>query len=81
MKTANKQGNKLSTPASHEDSSRLLSLSQTPNCWLWEVDNHGIYTYCSPTIIDILGYSPDEILGKTLWQNICGERSWQREHF
>jgi PAS domain S-box-containing protein len=70
MKTDNKQNKKSSSPASDENSSRFLSLGQTPNYWLWEVDAYGIYTYCSPTVFDILGYSPDEIIGKTLFDII-----------
>ena len=33
--------------------------------WMWEVDENGIYTYCSDDVINILGYSPKEIFGKT----------------
>jgi len=33
--------------------------------WIWEVNHKGIYTYCSERIKDFLGYSPQEILGKT----------------
>jgi PAS domain S-box-containing protein len=73
MKTDKKQSNNVSSHASDEDSSRFLSLAQTSNCWLWEVDTNGIYTYCSPTVFDILGYSPDEILGKPVFDIIVPE--------
>jgi PAS domain S-box-containing protein len=65
MKTDNIQSKNVSSPASDENSSRFLSLGLIPNYWLWEVDAHGIYTYCSPTVFEILGYFPEEILGKT----------------
>jgi len=32
---------------------------------IWEVDENAIYTYCSPKVKDILGYSPDQVLGRT----------------
>jgi PAS domain S-box-containing protein len=32
--------------------------------WIWEVDAKGMYTYASPIVKKILGYEPDEILGK-----------------
>ncbi len=32
--------------------------------FLWEVDAHGLYTYASPSVEKILGYSRDEIVGK-----------------
>jgi PAS domain S-box-containing protein len=34
---------------------------------IWEMDGHFIYTYCSPNIVSILGYAPEELLGKTLF--------------
>jgi PAS domain S-box-containing protein len=32
--------------------------------WIWEIDNDGLYTYSSPVVERILGYSPEEIIGK-----------------
>jgi len=32
--------------------------------WIWEVDADGTYTYSSPMVEKILGYRPEEILGK-----------------
>jgi PAS domain S-box-containing protein len=32
--------------------------------WIWEVDAQGIYTYSSPVVENILGYEPEEILGR-----------------
>ena len=32
--------------------------------WIWEVDNEGKYTYSSPVVKDILGYSVAEVLKK-----------------
>ena len=33
--------------------------------WIWEVDAQGVYTYCSEKVEDVLGYSPEEIVGQT----------------
>ena len=33
--------------------------------WIWEVDAQGRYTFASDKVFDILGYKPEEILGKT----------------
>ncbi len=33
--------------------------------WIWEVDEDGRYTYASAAVYQILGYRPDEVLGKT----------------
>jgi PAS domain S-box-containing protein len=44
---------------------RFRSLVETTTDWFWEVDENAVYTYSSPKIRDILGYEPEEILGKT----------------
>jgi PAS domain S-box-containing protein len=73
MKTDNIQSNNGSSPGSDENSSWFLSIGLIPNCWLWEVDAYGIYTYCSPAVFEILGYFPEEILGKTPFDIIVAE--------
>jgi PAS domain S-box-containing protein len=40
-------------------------LVESTSDWIWEVDAAGRYTYASPQIQEILGYSPEEVLGKT----------------
>jgi PAS domain S-box-containing protein len=32
--------------------------------WVWEVDAQGRYTYCSENVVGVLGYTPEEVLGK-----------------
>ncbi len=44
---------------------RYRSLLETSSDWVWEVDAHGQYTYASPQVRDILGYSPDEMIGRS----------------
>ncbi len=41
------------------------SLVETTSDWVWEVDANGVYTYASPKVRDLLGYEPEEILGRT----------------
>lgn len=41
------------------------NLVETVTDWVWEVDANGVYTYCSPRCLDLLGYRPEELLGKT----------------
>jgi PAS domain S-box-containing protein len=33
--------------------------------WTWEVDVAGVYTHVSPGVEDILGYKPEEVVGRT----------------
>ncbi|MCU7834550.1 MAG: PAS domain S-box protein [gamma proteobacterium symbiont of Taylorina sp.] len=44
---------------------RFRDMSEVSNDWMWEVDSQAHYTYVSSGIIKILGYEPQEILGKT----------------
>jgi len=43
---------------------RYQGLVETTSDWIWEVDENATYTYCSPKVKDILGYSPEQVLGK-----------------
>ena len=43
---------------------RFRQVVENANEWIWEVDPNGLYTYVSPIIERILGYKPEEILGK-----------------
>jgi PAS domain S-box-containing protein len=44
---------------------RFRDIAQSMADWIWEVDENGVYTFCSERVEEILGYSPDEILGQT----------------
>ena len=44
---------------------RFRSLVESTSDWIWQVNQQSQYTYVSPKIKEILGYSPEEILGKT----------------
>jgi PAS domain S-box-containing protein len=44
---------------------KFRSLVESTSDWVWEVDKTGAYTYSSPKIRGLLGYEPEEILGKT----------------
>lgn len=44
---------------------RFRELVESLTDWIWEVDEKGVYTYAGPQVRTILGYAPEEILGKT----------------
>lgn len=44
---------------------RFRNLVESTNDWLWEIDGAGHYTYVSPQVRSILGYEPDEVIGRT----------------
>ncbi|MGK2907508.1 MAG: sensor histidine kinase [Desulfuromonadales bacterium] len=50
----------------HEQSRRRFQdLVETVNDWVWEVNQDGVYTYASPRVKNLLGYEPEEVIGKT----------------
>jgi two-component system sensor histidine kinase/response regulator len=53
------------TAALQENEARFRNLVETTSDWIWEVDENGVYTYASPKICDILGYLPEDVIGKT----------------
>ncbi|MCP5064176.1 MAG: PAS domain S-box protein, partial [Ignavibacteriae bacterium] len=44
---------------------RFRDVAQSMSDWIWEVDIDGKYTYCAGQVEEILGYSPNELIGKT----------------
>lgn len=43
---------------------RFRKVAEMAGEWLWEQSPQGRYTYCSAAVFDILGYRPEEMLGK-----------------
>ena len=56
---------KQTEEALRESKERFRNLTEVTSDWIWEVDNNGFYTYVSPKIQDMLGYEPEEVIGKT----------------
>ena len=48
-----------------EVTDRYKNLVETSFDWVWEVDADGRYTYASGRVRDLLGYEPEEIVGRT----------------
>jgi len=44
---------------------RFRLMVETTSDWVWEVDRNGVYTYASPKIRDLLGYEPEEVIGRS----------------
>lgn len=44
---------------------RFKNLVETSSDWVWEVDRNCVYTYASPKVKELLGYDPEEVVGKT----------------
>jgi PAS domain S-box-containing protein len=44
---------------------KFRSLVESTSDWIWEINRNGVYTYASPKIKELLGYEPEEVIGKT----------------
>src|SRR5579871_1334093 len=57
------------TPARLEQARRELQrcrlLLEVTSDWIWEADADIRFTYCSPKIKDVLGYEPEEMIGRS----------------
>jgi PAS domain S-box-containing protein len=58
-------GRRRAEQALRRSEERFRNLVEASSDWIWEVDSSGTYTYCSPQCKKVLGYEPEEILGKT----------------
>ncbi len=47
------------------DVERLRSLLEWTSDWIWEIDADCRYVYSNPRVADILGYAPEEVIGRT----------------
>jgi len=45
--------------------------------WIWEVDADGKYTYASPIVEQVLGYKPEEVLGRYFYDFFLPEEREQ----
>lgn len=48
-----------------ESEAKFRALVESSSDWIWEVDEHGVYIYSSPQVFDLLGYTVEEVIGKT----------------
>jgi PAS domain S-box-containing protein len=43
---------------------KFRAFVETTNEWIWSIDQEGKHTFCNPALETILGYSPEEFVGK-----------------
>jgi PAS domain S-box-containing protein len=56
--------------AIRQSEDRFHQVADNSNEWIWEVDAEGTYLYCSAAIERILGYAPEEIVGKIRYYDL-----------
>ena len=50
------------------------SLVSESKSFIWEVDENGLYTYVSPSIEQVLGYKPEEVIGKKHFYDLSPDK-------
>jgi len=55
---------KRAEEALRESEQRFRDVARTTGDWIWEVDAEGRYTYASPVVEQVLGYTPEDVLGR-----------------
>ena len=60
-----------------ESQRRYEQLAEQSRTITWEVDRHGMYTYISPVIEQVLGYHPTEIVGRKHFYDLCPQEEQQ----
>ena len=63
------------TEALRQAEARYRSLVETTPDWVWEVDAHWCYTYVSPRVLDLIGYTPEEVLGRPVFDFVQEEEA------
>lgn len=58
-----------------EHVNKFKSLVETTSDWIWEIDSEGNFTYVSPRVEDLLGYSPKELIGKNAFDLMSEEEA------
>jgi PAS domain S-box-containing protein len=43
---------------------KFRNLVETTSDWIWETGPDGAYTYCSPAVRNLLGYDPEDVIGR-----------------
>lgn len=53
---------------------RFRDISYSMGDWIWEVDNEGRFTFVGGKVEQILGYTPEELTGKSVFELIVDEQ-------
>ena len=65
-----------------DSSQRLRHLIESSNDWVFETNQSGAYTYAGPQCRELLGYEPEELIGKTALDLMPGDEADRaREEF
>jgi len=52
--------------ALRDSEERFRTIAEATQEWIWEIDAEGIYTFSSPAVEAILGFQPEQMVGRSL---------------
>jgi PAS domain S-box-containing protein len=61
--------------AHRKSEQKYRTLVETTSDFVWEMDRNALFTYASPQIVDILGYEPQELLGRRYFDLMPSEEA------
>ena len=56
---------KAAEKALRESEAKFRALVESTSDWIWEIDEQAVYTYASPQVYGLLGYTAGDLIGKT----------------
>lgn len=63
--------------ALRESEEKFRQIVETTREWIWSIDLQGRHTYCNPAVANILGYAPEDMMGRDCFDYIHPEdRHW-----
>lgn len=70
---------KRAEEALRESEEKFRSIVETTSEWIWQLDTHGRCMYSNPAIEKILGYTPPELVGSLILEQMAPESRQEAE--
>jgi len=67
------------TKTVNQSQARYRQIIENSVDWVWETDKHGNLTYCSEQSFSILGYMPNEMIGKPIFSFLLDKSAKESE--
>ncbi len=61
--------------AMRESEKRFRDIALSSSDWIWEIDSVGKFTYVSEGVTSVIGYEPDELMGKSLFDIVSHDET------
>jgi PAS domain S-box-containing protein len=65
----------LTAAALKRSEEKYRNLLENSSDWIWEIDENCIFIYASPKVEEILGYTPQEIIGRSPFEFMSSEEA------